>query len=65
MCYKELWQKQKAEKEKKWIDNHKGADVAWCSQAVGGRGSWMWSFILFTSPYSLYKKEYIYKKKII
>ena len=32
MCYKELWQKQKAEKEKKWIDNHKGADVAWCSQ---------------------------------
>ena len=34
MCYKELWQKQKAEKEKKWIDNHKGADVAWCSQEL-------------------------------
>ena len=34
MCYKELWQKQKAEKEKKWIDNHKGADVSWCSQEL-------------------------------
>ena len=54
MCYKELWQKQQAEKEKQWIDTHKGADVSWCSQAVGGRGSWMWSFILFTSPVVLY-----------
>ena len=34
MCYKELWQKQKAEKEKKWIDNHKDADIARCSQEL-------------------------------
>ena len=73
MCYKELWQKQKAEKEKKWIDNHKGADVAWCSQELiptlhGREGKlnvvvyiiyFPCSIIYLTFPYSLYKKEYI------
>ena len=70
MCYKELWQKQKAEKEKKWIDNHKGADVAWCSQELIPTLHWRegklnvvvyiiyfpCSIIYLTSPYSLYKK---------
>ena len=53
MCYKELWQKQKAEKEKKWIDNHKGADVAWCSQAVGKLGKLISVVLFFYFPCSI------------
>ena len=70
MCYKELWQKQKAEKEKKWIDNHKDADIARCSQELiptlhGREGKlnvavyiiyFPCSIIYLTSPYSPYKK---------